>query len=189
MPVTKPDVDVALNDEALPTNWPVTNITILQSHALKWPEPSFKIKCGPGGAHHFLSDIGYDGGTTDSTKDIIDVTTSNAAPMTLYQSERSGEFTYTIPVHPAPTGYTVRLHFAEFKFAAAGQRKFDVDIDGTPVLSDFDIFAEAGAKDQAVVRDFPHIVPGANSNITIRFYKGSADDAKIDGIEIIPAGS
>ena len=48
VPVTTPDVDVALNDEALPANSPVTNITILQSHALKWPQPSFKIKCGPG---------------------------------------------------------------------------------------------------------------------------------------------
>jgi hypothetical protein len=189
VPVTTPDVDVALNDEALPTNGPVTNITILQSHALKWPQAGFKIKCGPGGAHHFLDDIGYEGGTTDSTKDIIDVTTPDAAPMALYQSERSGDFTYTIPVNPAPAGYTVRLHFAEFKFAAAGQRKFNVDINGTTMLSDFDIYAEAGARDKAVVKDFPHVAPGPDGYIRIQFHKGSSGDAKIDGIEIIPSGS
>ena len=109
--------------------------------------------------------------------------------MSLYQSERSGDFTYSIPVNPAPAGYTVRLHFAEFKFAAAGQRKFNVDINGKSVLSDFDIYAEAGAKDKAVIQDFPKVVQGPDGYIHIRFYKGSAGDAKIDGIEIIPSAS
>ncbi len=54
------------------------------------------------------------------------------------------------------------------------------------MLSDFDIYAEAGAKDKAVVKDFPHIVPGADGYIHIRFHKGSAGDVKIDGIEVIP---
>ncbi len=185
-PVTTPEVDVALNDEALPANWPVTNITVLQSHALKWPRGSFKINCGAGDTHGFQADIGYESGTAGSTKDVIDVKTQNAAPLAIYQSERYGDCTYTIPVYPVPAGYTVRLHFAEFKFAAAGQRKFNVDINGTTVLSGFDIFAESGAKDKAVVKDFPHIVPGADGKISIRFYKGAADDAKIDGIEVLP---
>jgi hypothetical protein len=188
-PVTTPDADVALNDEALPANSPITNITIIQSHALQWPQASFKIDCGADGSHGFQRDNGYDTGIAGSTKDVIDVKAPHAAPMAIYQTDRYGEFTYTIPVDPAPAGYTVRLHFAEFKFAAAGQRKFNVDINGTSVLSDFDIVAEAGAKDKAVVKDFPHIVSSSDGKIRIRFYKGSADDAKIDGIEILPSGS
>jgi hypothetical protein len=187
VPATTPNVDVALNDEALPANSPVTNISILQSHSLRWPQASFKINCGGGDSHGFQGDIGYDGGgMTGSTKDLIDVTTPNAAPMVIYQSERHGDFTYTIPVKPVPAGYTVRLHFAEGRFSTTGQRKFNVDINGKSVLSDFDIVAEAGAKDKAVVKDFPNIAPGPDGKIHIRFYKGSADSAKINAIEVMP---
>jgi hypothetical protein len=188
-PVSTPDADIALNDEAVPANSPVTNITILSSHALKWPQASFKIRCGGGDSNGFQADIGYDNGMTESTKDVIDLKTPNAAPLAIYQAERYGEFTYTIPLKPVPGGYTVRLHFVETKYSAAGQRKFNIDINGTSVVSDFDIFAEAGAKDKAVVKDFPHIVPGADGKISIWFHKGSADNAKINGIEIFPSGS
>jgi hypothetical protein len=186
---TTPDVDVALNDQALPVNSPVTHITIVQSHALKWPRVEFKINCGSGDSRGFQGDIGYDGGTANSTKVRIDVKTPNAAPMSIYQSERYGDFTYTIPVKLAPAGYIVRLHFVESKFSAAGQRKFNIDINGTSVLSDFDILSEAGAKDKAVVKIFSRVAPETDGNIHIRFYKGAADSAKIDGIEIVPSGS
>jgi hypothetical protein len=189
VPVTTTEVDIALNDEAAPANSPTTNITIAQSHALRWAQDIFKINCGAGDSHGFQADIGYDGGMTESTKDPINVTTPNAGPEVIYQSERYGEFTYTIPVKPVPAGYTVRLHFVEDRFSGEGQRKFNVDINGTSVLSDFDIYAAAGAKDKAVVKDFPHIVPGPDGNILIRFYKGSADNAKINGIEILPGGT
>jgi hypothetical protein len=188
LPVTTPDVDVAVNDEALPANSPVTNITILESHALKWPQDIVKISCGGGGSHGFQGDIGYEGGTADSTKDLIDVKTPNAAPSPIYQTERNGDFIYSIPEKTAAAVYTVRLHFAEFKFTAAGQRKFNVDINGTSVLSDFDIYAEAGAKDKAVVKDFPHVAPGPDGYIRIHFHKGSSGDAKLDGLEIISPG-
>ena len=49
--------------------------------------------------------------------------------------------------------YTVRLHFAEIYWTAAGQRRFNVAINGTQVLTNFDIFATAGAN-KALVRDF-----------------------------------
>ena len=48
LPVATPDVEVAVNQEALPANSPVTHISVLQSHALKWPRTSFKIDCGIG---------------------------------------------------------------------------------------------------------------------------------------------
>ena len=188
VPVTTPDVDVAVNDEALPANTPVTNITIQLSNAFKWPEASYKINCGGGDSHGFQGDKGYDTGMVESTKDPIDVKSPNAAPDVIYQTERYGDFTYTLPVKPA-AGYTVRLHFAEAKYSKPGERKFNVDINGTAVLSDFDIYAEAGAKDKAVVKDFPNIAPGTDGKIIIKFHKGSADNAKINGIEIIPSGS
>jgi hypothetical protein len=100
----------------------------------------------------------------------------------VYQSERWGKCTYTIPVRQGPP-CTVRLHFAEVKLEP-GQRKFNVDINGHRVLSDYDIAAEGG-KDKAVVKDFPAISPDANGNIAIAFTRGSADEPKICGIQLL----
>ena len=190
VPVTSPDADVALNDEALPANSPVTHISILPSHDMKWPEEICKISCGHFDDHRgFQADIGYDGGTAATTKDVIDLKASYHAPGEIYQSDREGDFTYAIPVKPAPSGYTIRLHFADFKSSAAGQRKFNVVINEKPVLTDFDIVAEAGGKDKAVMKEFKNVVPGADGFIHIKFAKGSADNAQINGIEVFPSNS
>ena len=51
-----------------------------------------------------------------------------------------------------PRKYTVRLHFAEPDGLAAGKRVFNVLLQGKPVLTNFDIAAEAGGPDKAVVK-------------------------------------
>lgn len=94
-----------------------------------------------------------------------------------------------IPANPAPSGYTVRLQFADFKSSAAGQRKFNVAINEKPVLTDFDIVAEAGGKDKAVMKEFKGVVPGVDGFIRIKFSRGSADNAQINGIEVFPSHS
>jgi len=44
-----------------------------------------------------------------------------------------------------PNGfYTVKLKFAEIFFTAAGQRKFNVTINGVPALTNFDIAQQVG---------------------------------------------
>ena len=61
----------------------------------------------------------------------------------LYQSEHwhSGPFQYQFTV---PNGaYTVRLKFAEIYFIQAGQRSFNVAINGSTVLNAFDPLAAA----------------------------------------------
>ncbi len=133
----------------------------------------------------FAQDRDFQGGKTDAVGEpakAIDTQVPNAAPAAVYQCERWGKCTYTIA---APKGRpcTVRLHFAEVKFDP-GQRKFNVDINGRRVLSDFDIAAESG-KDKAVVKDFPGISPDANGNIVIAFTRGSADEPKICGIQVL----
>jgi hypothetical protein len=133
----------------------------------------------------FAQDYAYQGGKTDSVPDTgkaIDTQAPNAAPPGVYQCERWGKCTYTFSVKQGPP-CTVRLHFAEFKFEP-GQRKFNVDINGRRVLTDYDIAAEGG-KDKAVVKDFPAISPDANGNIVIAFTRGSADEPKICGIQIL----
>ena len=159
------------------------------------PNSPLQINCGGADAGQFFTfgaapingfaaDTDFSGGDTKSIGDSIDTSAAHAAPETVYQSERWGPCTYTLPATAGKT-YLVRLHFAETTFEAAGQRKFHVDMNGRRVLTDFDISAEAGGKDKAVVKDFPGIVPDASGHVVVTFTSGSADQPKISGIELI----
>jgi hypothetical protein len=76
----------------------------------------------------------------------------------------------------------VRLHFAETYWSSAGSRVFNVSINGTTVLTNFDIFAAAGAKNKAVIEQF---VESANSSgqYVITFTRVK-DNSLVSGIEI-----
>ena len=81
--------------------------------------------------------------------------------------------------------YTLRLHFAEHTFAAAGQRFFDVEIEDVPVLEDFDIFAAAGnARFEAVVRSFT--VEVTDGVLEVRFlHRPGGANPTVMGIEVV----
>ena len=134
-----------------------------------------------------MQDPNMEAGSTNAASTPIDTNVPNAAPAAVYQSERYGsDFTYALPV-PKGQAYTVRLHFAEIFGDAPGQRRENIWINGSPVLSDFDI-AAAGGVGKAVVRDFGNISPDAHGVISIRVaaVKDSPDqNAKISGIEIM----
>ena len=91
--------------------------------------------------------------------------------------------TYTLPSLVAAASYTVRLHFAELFQTAAGKRVFNVAINGTTVLSNFDIFATTGAEFKATLRDFT-ATANASGQIVIKLTTVT-DNATIEGIEII----
>jgi hypothetical protein len=130
----------------------------------------------------FGRDWDFRGGSGAATSSVIDTNVPNAAPTEVYQSERWGKCTYTVPVKKG-SRYTVRLHFAEMKLDP-GQRKFNVDINGQRVLADFDIAGEGG-KNKAVVKDFASISPDADGAIVIALSRGSADEPKICGLQIL----
>lgn len=60
-----------------------------------------------------------------------------------FQSERYGSYQYEIPVTNAT--YTIHLHFAELYQTAAGNRTFNLSVEGTTVRSQLDLYTEAGA--------------------------------------------
>jgi Di-glucose binding within endoplasmic reticulum. len=76
----------------------------------------------------------------------------------------------------------VVLKFAEIYFTAAGQRIFNVSINGTKVLSNFDIVTAAGGALKAIDKTFPITV--TNNQINIVFTPGSADLPKVSAIQI-----
>jgi len=143
------------------------------------------IDAGGAAAGSYLADEDYVGGNTSYMSAAISTSlVANPAPQAVYQTERFGDFTYTIPSLTAGTTYTVNLHFAEIYWAAAGKREFNVLINGAQVLTNFDVFATAGGEDIAIVKSFP-ATASATGTITIQFTTGAADLPKVSGIEVV----
>jgi subtilisin family serine protease len=92
--------------------------------------------------------FGYVGSSnTRSTRSAIAGTEDDA----LYQNNRERMTSYRFDV---PNGtYTVDLKFAEFDHNRADRRVFHVTLEGSPVLFNFDVFAEAG-RNAALDRTF-----------------------------------
>jgi beta-galactosidase len=109
---------------------------------------------------------------------------TNPAPQSVYQNQRVGNtFTYTLPGLTPGASYTVRLHFDEFYWTQPGQRVFNVSINGTQVLTNFDIFATAGGQDIAIVEPFT-ATANAQGQIMLQFTT-ITNNAVINGIEVI----
>ena len=146
------------------------------------------ISAGGPAAAPFVADEDFTGGATSATTHAITTTgLTNPAPQSVYQHNRYGNFTYTIPGLTAGGSYTVRLHFAEEYWTAAGSRIFNVLINGTQVLTNFDIFATAGGEYIAVIEPFT-ATASSTGTITIQFVTVK-DNAQINGIEIYPSGT
>src|SRR5262249_8265668 len=94
-----------------------------------------------------------------------------------------GNFTYTIPGLTAGATYTIRLHFNDWYSTSAGQRLFNVAINGQQVLSNFDIFQDAGGANKADIKQFT-ATAAASGHITIGF-PTVRDNAMVNGIEIV----
>ncbi len=133
----------------------------------------------------FVADTDFYGGTVASTTVPIDTSgAANPAPEEAYQSARYGVFSYTLR-SLAPFGqYTVRLDFAELQ---PDSRAMDVIINGTTVLTNFDIYAAAGALDKAVDETFTTNADGSGL-IAISFIDGSLNNnayqPAVNGIEV-----
>jgi Malectin domain/Glycosyl hydrolase family 81 C-terminal domain/Putative Ig domain/Malectin-like domain len=146
------------------------------------------VNCGGTASGSFVADNYYTGGTPTTTTGTITTTgVTNPAPAAVYQSNRYGAFSYTLPGLTANTAYTVRLHFAETYWTAAGKRVFNVSINGTSALANFDIYAAAGAANKAYVQSFT-ATANASGQIVIAT-TNVTDNAQINGIEIDAAAA
>src|SRR5580692_5559367 len=145
------------------------------------------ISAGGPAAAPFVADEDFTGGATAATTTAITTAgITNPAPQSVYQHNRYGNFTYTIPGLTAGASYTVRLDFAEEYWTTAGSRTFNVLINGTQVLTSFDIFATAGGEFKGVTESFTATASSAGA-VTIQFVTVK-DNAQVNGIEISPAG-
>ncbi len=102
----------------------------------------------------------------------------------MYQTERNGNFTYSIPL--ANGNYDVTLKFSEIYYTAPGQRVFNVSIEGKQVISNLDIFAKAGKsraydvtvpvtiRDRELTIKIPSVVDKASINAILVRQVGAA---------------
>lgn len=148
----------------------------------------YQINCGGSISSPFTADQYFSGGTVRTVTNTITTTgVTNPAPQTVYQAERYGTVTYTLPNLTVGSQYNVRLHFAELYWTATGKRKFNVVINGTTALSNYDIYASTGARYKAVVKEFS-ATANASGQIIIKL-TNVTDNATIGGIEIIQTTS
>jgi hypothetical protein len=131
------------------------------------------------------ADSGYNSGTASTNT----ATTAGTSDPTIYRSNRFNANTapmiYSLAV--ANGNYRVNLLFAENALdeQAVGARVFNVKLNNTLVLQNFDIFAAAGSN-KALVESFNTIV--TNGSMAIEFDK-LIQNPKINAIEILPLGN
>jgi hypothetical protein len=175
------------------THSPGTSLSLGPLNAFVWdlgglpPQlASASLNAGGSAVGNFSADADYSGGTAGggTTSAITTTGINNPAPQNVYRTERFGNITYTVTGLNTALTYTVRLHFAEIYWTASGKRTFNVAINGTTVLSTFDIYATAGGQFIAVVEEFT-ATPTSSGAIVITFTT-VLDNAKISGIEVLP---
>ncbi len=124
-------------------------------------------------------DWGYSAGTAVTTTSTI-LGAGSLQP--IYQSARvsTGDILYTIPV--VNGNYDVLLKFAELEFTAAGQRRFDIVVNGVTNATAFDVIANAGLAKGAADRGISTTV--SNNALTILLRKVTGGTT-ISGINIV----
>ncbi|WP_432839015.1 malectin domain-containing carbohydrate-binding protein [Dactylosporangium sp. CA-092794] len=95
---------------------------------------------------------------------------------------------YTIEHLQPGVQYEVRLYFCDWYWTQVGKRIFDVAINGTTVLHDFDVLATAVAagfdgRYPGVERDFV-VAADAAGTISVNLIRGSADQPLINAIVV-----
>ncbi|KAA6438990.1 DNRLRE domain-containing protein [Dyadobacter flavalbus] len=139
------------------------------------------------GGRKFSADQHYEG--IDRTSSVAGGDILHTDDDELYRSGRcSPSFSYNIPV---PNGkVNVILHFAEIWYGVpgkgaggAGKRQFNVTMEGSRKLTNFDIFAAAGGAMRAIQKSVPVTV--TDGMLSIDFTSGAADMPRVSAIEIV----
>ena len=151
--------------------------------------PTYRLRAGGGelattthGA--FSADQAYSASSqSDGTKAAIASTLDPA----LYQTERystNGTLSYALPV---PSGqYVVVLHFAEIYWTRAGQRVFDINLEGNKVLGLYDIAQKVGPRTATTETFTVAVTDGVlNLDLRARYESGGVDQAKLSALEVL----
>lgn len=166
------------------------------------PEPSFgppageEIRILAGSGRDFVDHAGklwdadawFTGGT--AVKSPVEHIWRTQDPE-FFRTSRQGQFRYDIPLRKGT--YELHLYFAETVFGpestgtgGEGDRIMTVRANGHPLLTNFDIVADAGASDTADVKVFTDISPAADGKLHLEFSAADGQPAILSAIEILP---
>lgn len=130
--------------------------------------------------NYWAPERGFDGGDTVQRDENLAI--ANTKIPGLYRSEHYGMTDFSMPL---PNGkYLVKLHFAETfdQINGPGQRVFSFEVAGR-VFKDFDVFAQAGGANRALVVSVHAEISGGKLDIV---FTPNIENPEINGIEIIP---
>jgi hypothetical protein len=108
----------------------------------------------------------------------------------LYRTARQGDFRYDIPLKPGL--YELHLHFVEvipeeLDLDSGGEQtsRFNVFLNDQPLLTFFDVVADAGGPNIADERVFTDVSPASDGYLHLRF-ASTVNRAHVTAIEILP---
>ncbi|GAA3613262.1 hypothetical protein GCM10022223_31740 [Kineosporia mesophila] len=152
---------------------------------------------GSGDGATFVPDTYGSGGIVDTKPASVTAlpnwsqTVTHPIPAAVWNTSRFTDSSYSVPGLTPGGSYQLRLYFMDWYFKGAGKRLFNVEVNGTRVLTDFDINGTAIARGAdggaafGVERDFD-VVADDSGVVKIDFLRGSVDQVQINAISIIP---
>lgn len=147
-----------------------------------WSQGNFRDREG----NVWSSDAFFSGGTAQEAPGKLIYRTRDPF---LFQHLRSGQFSYKIPLKPGV--YELRLYFADTFYSPGpameggeNVRMFDVLLNGSILLDQFDVIADAGPN-TADVRVFKDVQPAPDGFLHIALVKGT-DTPFLNAIELSP---
>lgn len=109
----------------------------------------------------------------------------------IYRTSRQGDFSYNIPLKPGR--YELRLHFAETFYGpedagggGEGSRIMTVTANSQPLLTDFDVLADADGGRTADVKVFTDVRPASDGQLHLNFSSVKGGRGMVSAIEILP---
>ena len=109
----------------------------------------------------------------------------------IYRTSRQGDFSYNIPLPPGI--YELHLHFAETFYGpedagggGEGSRTMTVTANGNPLLTDFDVIADAAGARTADVKVFTDVAPANDGLLHLSFSSVKGGGGMLSGIELLP---
>ena len=127
---------------------------------------------------NFGGDAGFGGGQANRTEVAVEGTQLAELYRTARSSREPLDYRFTVP----NGDYTVRLRFIETEATQAGQRRFDVRINGQTAVERLDIFAAASGAGKPLVRQFAARVEDGELRISFLPVTG---DATVIAIEVL----